>query len=357
MASQSNPATPVSPQRNSLPSIFSITAAKRLSKSLRKPNKSRKSSLPSTVNATAAPDAGVGTKTLPSKAISNVIELPPARQYRSISEILSSPRKSIASIFPTRTPHINSLVFTSPHIATLSTADGIEEPLPRTDSTPDGFVLGGDLLLFGSGIPAKIYKLLGTARHGSIKEFVRLEGDAGLKELLPGFAGEVTLADVTLVYQTEIAGQEAGVWLQASARFEGALEKVGSVVRAVFGIETVQAEMRAYLGKETDWRKPLRPKRFCLRSVLGGETQVHRRICFTRIGVDITADRGGKRASYDVAVRLFGQLVLTLPGSGQHLNMEWTMEEEIPGVWTLRVDKCKEEVVDMVGFKGLKVRV
>jgi len=357
MASQPYPPASASPRKNSLPSLFSITAAKRLSTRLRKPTKPTKSSPASNIRAPTSPDGEIKIKILPSQAISNIIELPPPQRYRSLGEILSSPRKSLASIFPTRTPRINGLAVTRPHIAGLSTAGEIEELYPWTDATPEGFVLGGDVALFDSNIPAKLYKLLGTARHDGVKELVQLGGDVALKALLPGFSSEITLRDVRLVYQAEIVGQEAGVWLQASTRFEGVMENVGNAVSAVFGINAVCAEMRGYLGQERDWRRPLRPKRFNLQAVLGGGTEAHRRICFTKVGVEIAAEREGRRPAYDVSIRAFGDVFLAFPGSGQHLKMEWTMKEDKPGFWTLMVDKCKEELVGMAGFKGLKVSI
>jgi hypothetical protein len=82
---------------------------------------------------------------------------------------------------------------------------------PWTDATYEGFVLGGDVALFGSSVPAKLYKLLGTARHSGLKELVQLGGDVAPKALLPDFSSEITLQDARLVYQAEIVRQEAGV--------------------------------------------------------------------------------------------------------------------------------------------------
>jgi subtilisin-like proprotein convertase family protein len=42
---------------------------------------------------------------------------------------------------------------------------------------------------------------------------------------------------------------------------------------------------------------------------------------------------------------------MTLPGGV--VKMGWTMMEETPGTWTLRVED--KEIGDVVGFKGLNV--
>jgi hypothetical protein len=280
------------------------------------------------------------------------------RSSLKLSKSLENFRKSIASLSPAGTPPGNGISVSNTPVAALSAAEHIEKPdASDTKNFPaEDHELGDEILLFGKNIPGKIYRLLeSTEQATGVKELIHIGRTVSLKELLPGFVDDLMMADVKLTYQTEVNGEEAGVWIEGKAKFEGPLQAAGQVVNSVFGIKNESLRVRGYLGKERDWTKPLIPKKFDLRAVLGGEAEEGRRVSFTNVGLDLKAERTARRLMYDVTIGLFGQIVFRLPGGPVPVKMDWKMNEEKQGAWALRVANKGEEVFDIAGFKGLKV--
>ena len=97
-----------------------------------------------------------------------------------------------------------------------------------------------------------------------------------------------------------------------------------------------------------DWEAPLDLDTLVLRGVMLGKMEERRKASFTRAVVELKIAK--EQEGYSAAIELSGDAVMALPGGA--VKMEWTMKEESPGTWTLKV--FDKEVGDVVGFKGLK---
>jgi hypothetical protein len=331
---------------NTRSSVFSLATAKKLTRRLKQPK--IRSSRVTSVTLSNSGQAPYNTPTAESaETPGSSLKLPKS---------LENSRKSIVSLSRTETPHVEGLTVPKAAVTTLSVAEDNKKSPDTPESPSEDYVLSSDVLLFGKNISGKIYRLLGSAEQATgVKELIHIGRAVSLKELLPGFVDDLMLVDVKLTYQTEVSGEEAGVWIEGITKFEGPLQTVGDVVQSVFGIKNESLRVRGYLGKERDWTKPLTPMNFDLRAVLGGEAEEGRRVSFTNVGLDLKAERTARLLVYDVTIGLFGQITFRFPGGPAPVKMDWNMKEEKQGIWTLRVDNKGVELFDVAGFKGLKV--
>jgi len=204
--------------------------------------------------------------------------------------------------------------------------------------------------VFAAAIPAKFYRLPGEG----VKELVLLKADVLLQDLVRPLKGKrfggVKLAGVRLVRQTEAEGEEAGVWITASIDFVGPLREAGQLIEGLFEIQKAALDVKGFVGSVPDWKAPLEPGRFGLKGVMAGEYKEGRKIAFTKVAVELKVERE-EEGGYSTAVEFSGDVIMTLPGGV--VKMGWTIMEETPGTWTLRVED--KEIGDVVGFKGLNV--
>lgn len=248
------------------------------------------------------------------------------------------------------------------HAAAVTTAGAIEAlSTPTRLLPPEARAISSDVELFGSAIPAKFYRTLGTGQAKlattyaatGVEELAHLQRDVLLQELVHGLQGtvlgRVALSAARLVYGAESKEEEPKVTISASVDFSGPLSHVGQVLEDLLGLGKTVLEVKGCLGKTLDWEAPLNPDTLVLRGVMLGKTKEGRREArFTRAVVELKIAK--EQEGYSTAIELSGDVVMELPGGA--VKMEWIMKEESPGTWILKVSE--KEVGDVVGFKGLK---
>lgn len=260
--------------------------------------------------------------------------------------------------------HIQGISVQSPQLVTLHvngnivSSKSVQSPL----QPPPGFVLGGDVELFGTGVPGKLFKVFGESKASGVRELVHLSRDVHLKELLRGVSGskfgDICLGRVRFSYHAQTANaQPPGVYLSSEVPLDGPLGPVNDALINVFGIQQSHIALEGYVATLPDWRKPLRPKEFSLKAQLDGKAEKSG-LVFTEMGVEMKAERkpltGSLRGGYNFEVGFFGKVAVKLPGSVVPMLMQYTLKEEKSGLWVLRIVKA-DDWIDVVGFKGLKL--
>lgn len=246
----------------------------------------------------------------------------------------------------------------------------VEAPQPPRNGAgvPSGFVLGGDIKLFGMGLPARLYTFHGElAKASGIREMVTIGERILLKELLNGLSGtsfgDVSLQNPSFTYQEVEPKSEKtpGLHFKADVSFEGALAGIYDTLKTIFGLnEYMSLRVSGFVASTREWTKPLTPPEMSLSgTILGVKAKMGGLLTFTSVGVELTAVRSAEkvhgRSSYHCMFGFFGTVDLEIPGSVVPLVMEYSMKEEEVGIHVLRLKKETNDWLNVSGFKGLKV--
>lgn len=260
------------------------------------------------------------------------------------------------------------VVLKAPKLVTVNSDGSFVEATEQLHEhdPPPGFVLGGDIKLFGMNLPAKLYSFQGEVEIAA-REMVVIGEQMMLKNLLKGFGGglfdDVMLKHTVLTYQAEedpVAGKPQGLHFETEVLFEGALESLRETLAKLFGVTEPSLKVGGRIGTDREWSKPLSPVDFVVKgSFMGIECKVGDMITFKSVGVQLSAAKEAKRflrrSKYDCGFSFFGTADLEIPGSVVPLALDYTLQEEIPGSQTLRLIRDGGEWVNVLGFKGLKV--
>ena len=230
-------------------------------------------------------------------------------------------------------------------------------------TTPPGFVLTGDIQLFGS-IAAKLYTFQGTAAGTGIKEMVTVPIDLSLGKLFANLVGDafdtVGLQNVQLNYFDTLTsdGKPPGLYFEADVAFRGALQPVGDIIKAIFNQQQPMMAMEAMFGRQRDWTTVHLPAGFSITGTFDGiSASLANFIIFTSVGVKITVDQRyatvpSYRVYHELGYGFFGTAHVTLPGSAAPLNMDFVLDKT-DTLYSLSFILQDDEWKDVFGIAGL----
>ncbi|RPA89757.1 hypothetical protein L873DRAFT_1849165 [Choiromyces venosus 120613-1] len=266
---------------------------------------------------------------------------------------------------------IQGTAIKAPKLITLGpTGEFVESAKqPSKDiAPPPGFVLGGDVKLFGTGLAGRLYTFVGEAGKASdVKEIVTLGEKLLLEDVLKCLHGSV-FGDVGLVKPgfTFRAGDSAlgalpGLHFDAEVVFDNGsgLKSAHETLREVFGVKGGSLRVSGYLGEKREWSKALKPEKFSFKGVfVGVDSELGRLVRVTSIGVELAGVRREgsfmRRAKYDCTVGFYGSAEVEIPGSVVPLVVEYGLRE-VDEMYEFRLMKGGSEWVNVTGFKGLKL--
>lgn len=233
---------------------------------------------------------------------------------------------------------------------------------------PSGFVLGGNIKLFGMELPARLYTFHGDLRKArGIREMVTIGERVLLKDLLNGLSGtlfgDVPLKNPSFTYQPvePESGKISGLHFKAEILFEGALASIHETLKTMFGLkEYLSLSVSGFVAATREWTKPLAPPEMALSgTILGVKAKIGGLLTFTSVGVEFTAVKKAEKvhnhSNYYCMFGFFGSVDLKIPGSVVPLVMDYSLKEEVPGTHVLRLKKETNDWLNVSGFKGLKV--
>jgi len=258
----------------------------------------------------------------------------------------------------------------SPKLITLSaTGELVEsEKPPLEDAPPQGFVLGGDVKLFGTPLAGRLYTFIGDAgKESDIKEIVKLGQRLRLKDVLRSLHG-CAFGDVGLVRPgfTFRAGDSAlgvlpGLHFDAEVVFDNdsGLKSAREALSKVFGVGGGSVKVSGYLGEKREWNKALKPEEFSFKGMfVGVDSKLGRLVRVTSVGVELAGVRREgsfvRRAKYECTISFYGSAEVEVPGSVVPLVVEYSFKE-VQGMYEFKLTKGRNEWVNVAGFKGLKV--
>jgi len=258
----------------------------------------------------------------------------------------------------------------APKLITLSsTGELVESEKPSSeDAPPPGFVLGGDVKLFGTRLAGRLYTFVGEAGKASdVKEIIKLGEKLLLKDVLSCLHGSA-FGDVGLVRPgfTFRAGDSAlgtlpGLHFDAEVVFDNdsGLKSARETLSKVFGVKVGSLRVSGHLGEKREWNKALKPENFSLKGVfVGVDSKLGKLVRVASVGVELAGVRRegslGRRAKYECTVGFYGSAELEIPGSVVPLVVEYGLKE-VQGMYEFKLTKGGNEWVNVVGFKGLKV--
>lgn len=258
----------------------------------------------------------------------------------------------------------------SPKLITLnSTGELVESEKPSSeDAPPSGFVLGGDIKLFGTRLAGKLYTFVGEVGKASdVKEIIKLGEKLLLKQVLSCLHGSV-FGDVGLVRPgfTFRAGDSAlgtlpGLHFDAEVVFDNdlGLKSARETLSKVFGVQGGSLRVSGHLGEKREWNRTLKPEKFSLKGTfVGVDSKLGKLVRVTSVGVELACVRVegslGRRTKYECTAGFQGSAELEIPGSVVPLVVEYGLKE-VQGIYEFQLTKGGNEWVNVVGFKGLKV--
>jgi hypothetical protein len=231
-------------------------------------------------------------------------------------------------------------------------------------ATPPGYVLTGDIQLFGI-LPAKLYSFQGTASDGGVHEIVTISDPLPLATLFPditeGDFGALRFQDVQLRYDDGVAldSKAPGTWLEGDIVFEGALQLVADIMKSVFNQADPKLHVEFFIGMGRNWTTLQMPTDFAISGSLEGiSVDFAGLVKFTTLGVTINFNTVIIPSPFAekkiMSFGFFGSSLVTVPGSIVPLDMDFTMsiDESIVNLnLTLRDDDWQ----DAFGIEGLTV--
>ncbi|KAG0131970.1 hypothetical protein HOY82DRAFT_669707 [Tuber indicum] len=258
----------------------------------------------------------------------------------------------------------------SPKLATLSpTGELVECERPSSkDEPPPGFVLGGDIKLFGTRLAGKLYTLVGEAGKASdVKEIVTLGERLLLGDVLKCLHGSA-FGDIGLVRPgfTFRAGDSAlgtlpGLHFDTEVVFDNdsGLRSARETLSGVFGVKDGSLKVSGYFGEKREWSKALKPEKFSLKGTfVGVDSELGKLVRVTGVGVELEGVRREgsfmRRAKYECTVGFYGAAEVEIPGSVVPLVVEYRLRE-VQGMYEFKLTKGTNEWVNFAGFKGLKL--
>ncbi|KAI9792779.1 MAG: hypothetical protein M1816_001511 [Peltula sp. TS41687] len=204
-------------------------------------------------------------------------------------------------------------------------------------ATPPGYVLTGDIQLFGI-LPAKIYTFQGTASDGGVHEIVTIANDLPLDTLFPDFPDtdfrSINLQNVQLRYNDRALNDDdlpPGTWLEGDMTFQGALQPIADVLQSTFHQADPKLHVEFLVGMDRNWNTLEMPSDFTISGSFAGiSVNFADLVQFTTLGVKIHVnkkyDPAPYREHFALNFGLFGEALVTVPGSIVPLHMDFTME-------------------------------
>ncbi|KAL7269023.1 hypothetical protein RUND412_008329 [Rhizina undulata] len=264
---------------------------------------------------------------------------------------------------------ISGLSVSKPSFMTLE-ALGKLIPLPRKEtqsvkSLPSGFVLGGDVQLFGTeSLRAKFYSLCGSTATGKtgLKELVTLGEKIFLSQLLQHLNGgpwaDVVLGNPQFLYletEDQLTPRSAGLWCETDILFDGPLEGIKTVLLKIFNVSKPSLHVTGFVSRTPEWTKPLEiGEKFLLSgSFFGIDARISELLAFTSVGVEFAVTSKEKvmgHNDYDCQYKFFGEANIKVPGSVMPLILRFELNDA-EGEWELILGV--EQWVNVAGFKGL----
>jgi hypothetical protein len=231
-------------------------------------------------------------------------------------------------------------------------------------AVPPGYVLTGNIQLFGI-LPAKLYSFHGTASDGSTREVVTIGDELALGKLFTGFTetefDSIRFQNVQLRYSDRPTDDNAlpGTWLEGDMIFQGALQPIADVLQSTFGQVNPKLHVEFLIGLDRDWNTLSMPNNFTIRGSLEGiSVKFADLVEFTTLGVKVNVnkqyDPSPYREYFSFNFGLFGEALLTVPGSVVPLNMNFTMSLD-EGIIELTMVLRDEGWENAFGIAGLTV--
>lgn len=239
-------------------------------------------------------------------------------------------------------------------------------------SVPPGFVLSGDIKLFG-GLDAQLYTFHGTADQGVSQMAILTQHDVSMDDLLnsEGISfGAIKLHEPVITYNTKqtVNGRDIGLWLDAGITLDGALGEVAQDMQNIFGSHSNTLKASAHIGgfqSLTAAFKP--PPSFSLGvSVVALNANVGSFLTFFDTLITITGGRTQTpnatngdvpstpaKDAYKWSSSFSGQLQLLLAGSTVPTALKYTIDKA-DAMYLLRINA--ESIDTLLGVPGLHVQ-
>ncbi|KAJ9609487.1 hypothetical protein H2200_005814 [Cladophialophora chaetospira] len=202
-------------------------------------------------------------------------------------------------------------------------------------ATPPGYVLTGDIQLFGM-FPAKLYAFQGTASDGGVHEVVTISDQLPLASLFPSVAdgdfGSLRFENVQFRYDDGVMvnGKESGTWLEGDVVFEGTLQPVADILKSVFNQSDPKLHVELFIGVNRNWTTIQMPGNFAISGLLPDiSADFAGLVKFTSLGVTINFTTITIPSPYSkkrvISFSFFGRSLVTVPGSVVPLSMDFTI--------------------------------
>ncbi|KAF2207068.1 hypothetical protein CERZMDRAFT_107904 [Cercospora zeae-maydis SCOH1-5] len=228
----------------------------------------------------------------------------------------------------------------------------------HADATiPAGFVLSGDVKLFGGKIDAELYSFHGAAGDDT-KAFLAVVSQSPvlLNDLLPspGFTfGTISVQHPTIsVYsKTGPGGKDIGLWLEAGLALDGPLVEAGIVLKDVFAANVPSIDVSAHIGGYQGLGDAFQaPHDLNFSAALAGmDVNIGRFLELTSAKIDISGVKG--TAGYSWTIGLSGDALITVPGSVAPLNAHYEISKA-QTVYTIVLKITNPQWKDAMGIPG-----
>lgn len=237
---------------------------------------------------------------------------------------------------------------------------------PSAVAVPDGFVLKGDIKLFGL-IPASLYSFQGTAMENNVDEMVTLSDNLYLGELIPSLdrsvLGGIHLRSSKFTYTNSYGPKRSpGLRFETDVMFEGELMCVSDTLKQLFNQEKPALRVSGLVALDRDWNSLFVPAGFTLSgSFEHMSVKLGDFIEFTSVGVDLTTSPAVEmvpkfRQYHRFSYGFFGTAHMKVPASVVPLSLRYYLRKDA-GLYNIHLDISDDEWKDVCGVRGLNVSI
>ena len=269
-------------------------------------------------------------------------------QSAFITSAVSTAPRSLARMRTTSQPAKTTTVI--PHILLASNLAGNEE-----NTVPAGFVLAGDIKLFG-GLNAELYTFHGTAGDEKSAMVMLSQSPVSMDALLasPGVVfGDIMLQhpELAIYSKTTTSGRDAGLWLDAALKLDGSFSNVATILKDVLAVSVGSIDVSVHLGGYQSFTDAFKAPSDVLitASLPTVDVKIGQFLVLSTVQVDIHGVNGTSGYAWDISLK--GNALFTVPGSIAPLASTYTISKG-QSTYTLDLTLSQGVWSDAMGVPG-----